>query len=184
MKNKKYKLLNHFYETTMSENKITTVNFSVDIKKYSSVDELPNAYKTLLADAYDAQNNAYAPYSNFKVGASLLLESGEVFKGNNQENAAYPSGLCAERVAFFAYGASGNSSKVKAVAVVAGSMDFRLEGILSPCGGCRQVLAEYECKQNQSIELILKSDSDEVYVIPSIADTLPFAFQCEFLKKG
>lgn len=167
----------------MSENKIETLKFSVDIKKYPSVDDLPGEYRQLLDDAYDAQSKAYAPYSNFKVGASLLLESGEVFKGNNQENAAYPSGLCAERVAFFAYGASGNPSKVKAVAIVAGSKAFRLEGILSPCGGCRQVLAEYECKQNQSIELILKSDSDEVYVIPSVSDTLPFAFQCEFLKK-
>ncbi len=167
----------------MSENKITTVNFSVDIKKYPSIKDLPEEYQLLLDEAYDAQSKAYAPYSNFKVGASLLLENGDVFKGNNQENAAYPSGLCAERVAFFAYGASGISSEVKAVAIVAGSEAFTLEGILSPCGGCRQVLAEYECKQNKPIELILKSDSDEVYVIPSVADTLPFAFQCEFLKK-
>ena len=167
----------------MSENKITTVNFSVDIRKYASVDDLPEEYKHLLDEAYDAQSKAYAPYSDFKVGASLLLESGEIFKGNNQENAAYPSGLCAERVAFFAYGASGNPSEVKAVAIVAGSKAFKLEGILSPCGGCRQVLAEYECKQTRPIELILKSDSEEVYVIPSVADTLPFAFQCEFLKK-
>lgn len=167
----------------MSENKITTVNFSVDVKKYPSVNELPEDYKMLLDEAYDAQSKAYAPYSDFKVGASLLLEDGDIVKGNNQENAAYPSGLCAERVAFFAYGASGKTAKVKAVAIVAGSKAFRLEGILSPCGGCRQVLAEYECKQNQPIELILKSDSAEVYIIPSVADTLPFAFQCEFLKK-
>lgn len=167
----------------MSENKVTTVNFSVDIDKYPTVSDLPGNYQMLLNKAYDAQSKAYAPYSNFKVGASLLLEDGSTVEGNNQENAAYPSGLCAERVAFFAYGASGNTSKVKAVAIVAGSKEFTLEGILSPCGGCRQVLAEYEAKQNQPIELILKSDSDEVYVIPSVADTLPFAFQCEFLKK-
>ncbi len=167
----------------MSENNITTETFSVDIKRYPTVDDLPKEYKSLLNEAYDAQSKAYAPYSNFKVGASLLLEDGQVIQGNNQENAAYPSGLCAERVAFFAYGASGNTSKVKAVAIVAGSEAFTLEGILSPCGGCRQVLAEYECKQNQPIELILKSDSKEVYIIPSVADTLPFAFQCEFLKK-
>lgn len=167
----------------MSENKITTETFSVAIKRYPTVDDLPKEYHMLLNEAYDAQSKAYAPYSNFKVGASLLLEDGQVILGNNQENAAYPSGLCAERVAFFAYGASGSTSKVKAVAIVAGSEAFTLEGILSPCGGCRQVLAEYECKQNQPIELILKSDSKEVYIIPSVADTLPFAFQCEFLKK-
>lgn len=167
----------------MSETKITKVNFSVEITKYPKVEDLPENYRILLNKAYEAQNKAYAPYSNFKVGASLLLEDGSVVSGNNQENAAYPSGLCAERVAFFAYGASGSQSKVKAVAIVAGSKAFKLEGILSPCGGCRQVLAEYESKQNQPIELILKSDSEEVYVIPSVADMLPFAFQCEFLKK-
>jgi len=167
----------------MSENKITTVNFNVDIKRYATKQDLPSDYLNLLEEAYEAQTKAYAPYSNFKVGASLLLDNGEIVKGNNQENVAYPSGLCAERTAFFSYGASGSDSKIKAVAVVAGSKDFTLEGILSPCGGCRQVMAEYEHKQNQKIEVILKSDSEEVYVIPSVADTLPFAFQCDFLKK-
>jgi len=167
----------------MSKKEVNTINFSVDVKVYPNVDELPEDYKLLLEEAYEAKSRAYAPYSNFKVGACLLLNNGEKVSGNNQENAAYPSGLCAERTAFFSYGASGNSSKVKAVAVVAGSEAFRLEGILSPCGSCRQVMAEYEHKQNQLIEVILKSDSDEIYILPSIASTLPFAFQCEFLKK-
>jgi cytidine deaminase len=149
---------------------------------YSSVDDLNLEDANLLKEAIKAQEKAYAPYSKFKVGAALLLKNGEIILGNNQENAAYPSGLCAERVAFFHYGSTGNSSPIKTVAIIAGSSDFETLGIISPCGSCRQVMAEYESNQQSPIRILLKSDSDEVYEMESIESILPFVFQSEGLK--
>ena len=139
--------------------------------------------KKLLAAAQTAQRHAYAPYSNFKVGAAIWLDNGKIVTGNNQENAAYPSGLCAERVAVFAASSQYPDAVVKAIAITAHSEDFIISAPISPCGACRQVLAEYEYKSGTDIKLILTGETGKVWVIKSIRSLLPFTFDASNLKK-
>ncbi|MDG1477846.1 MAG: cytidine deaminase, partial [Vicingaceae bacterium] len=124
-------------------------------------------------------HNAYAPYSKFKVSAVCKMENGTVVKGTNQENGAYPSGLCAERVAIFAAKSQFPDQKVEKIVIT--TEETTLSPV-SPCGACRQVLMEYELLQNQSIELIMKSGESKVWKFKSVKDILPFAFDGEFLK--
>ena len=130
-----------------------------------------------------AQQNAYAPYSNFKVGAAILLEDGTIFTGNNQENAAYPSGLCAERVAIYACSAQYPNIKIKVIAICANSEKIDINTVLAPCGSCRQSMYEYESKQNAPIKVLLKGVDNEVVEFLSVADLLPLVFHCDGLKK-
>ena len=124
-----------------------------------------------------------APYSGFLVGASILLENGEIINGSNQENVAYPSGLCAERVAMFYAGANFPDIKIKTIAVSVFSKSFEVTDVISPCGACRQVMAEYEDKQEQSIKVILHSPTDQVLIANKVQDLLPFMFKSPHLKK-
>ncbi len=126
--------------------------------------------------AEEAREKAYAPYSNFRVGAAILLENGEIITGNNQENAAYPSGLCAERVAIFFAGSQFPNTKILQLAVTARSENQVLRKPISPCGACRQSIAEYEIKQNHPIEIFFMGETGEVYKANSIKDLLPFLF--------
>ncbi|MBL4658419.1 MAG: cytidine deaminase [Flavobacteriales bacterium] len=153
------------------------------ITEYDSLDELPESDQTLLETAGKAADTAYAPYSHFNVGAAILLESGEVVAGNNQENVAYPSGLCAERVALFSVGAHHPNVPVKAIAITAKSERFNIDEPLAPCGACRQVMVEYEKKSGQSIRIILRGEKGKVYVINSVGDILPLSFSSDKLKE-
>ena len=128
--------------------------------EFDSVDELNEEDKKLVAEARGSAKNAYAPYSNFNVGAAALLDNGIIVKGNNQENASYPTGLCAERVAIFAAGANYPGIKIKAIAITAHSKDFLIDKPVAPCGACRQAIAEYEHRHKNSIRLILFGESD------------------------
>lgn len=130
----------------------------------------------LVKAARKISEDAYAPYSKFKVGASLLLENGQVLSGSNQENIAYPSGLCAERVALFAAGAQYPGVKVKTMAIVAEGELLADGAILSPCGGCRQVMSESEMRQHGAIRIILVDKNDEATVFNSANDLLPLTF--------
>ncbi|MEY4572929.1 MAG: hypothetical protein RLZ10_2190 [Bacteroidota bacterium] len=130
----------------------------------------------LVIKAFEASKMAYAPYSNFSVGASLRMEDQSIICGNNQENIAYPSGLCAERVALFHVGANFPSKKIEKICIVAKGDLIPKDSILSPCGGCRQVMAESEKRQNRSIEVILVSQNNKVLVFSSVADLIPLAF--------
>ena len=112
-----------------------------------------------------------------------MLENGEIINGSNQENVAYPSGLCAERVALFYAGARYPDIKVKTIAVSVLSKNFEVNDVISPCGACRQVMAEYEDKQDQSIKVILHSPTDEVLIANTVEDLLPFMFKSPLLKK-
>lgn len=141
-----------------------------------SVDELDVADTYLLAKAAEASDNAYAPYSAFQVGAALLLENGEIICGNNQENAAYPSGLCAERVAMFAASAQYPGVAFKAIAITAKSKKFVINYPVSPCGACRQVMAEYENKGKKPMRIILKGENGKIFLIQNVSGLLPFAF--------
>ena len=120
-------------------------------------------------------------YSNFKVGASLLLETGTVVCGNNQENAAYPSGLCAERIAFFSAGSNYPEQNIKQIAIVT-QTNLKLNKTVMPCGACRQVMIEYEQKQGQLIEILLRVNDGNIFVSNSVQNILPFAFECLELK--
>ena len=141
----------------------------------AQVDELTNEERNAVQQALVAVNNSYSPYSNFKVGASLVLENGDSILGSNQENAAYPSGLCAERTALFAYGSSGNKSPIKILAIVAIDKNGNNADTCSPCGACRQVMLEYEQIQKQSYKVIFCYNG-QIEVLNSCKTLLPYAF--------
>ena len=147
------------------------------------IQELGIEEQNLISKARNASGNAYAPYSGFLVGASVMLENGEIINGSNQENAAYPSGLCAERVALFYVGAKYPGVAIKAIAISAKSKTFEMDDVVSPCGACRQVMAEYQQKQEKNIRVLLHSSKDEVLIAESISDLLPLMFNPEKLRK-
>jgi cytidine deaminase len=143
------------------------------IKVYPAA-ELPEVFAGLAQSAREAANRAYAPYSCFHVGAAVLLENGEIITGNNQENAAYPSGLCAERVALFYAGAQYPEIAVKTLAIAAETGGKQVK-LITPCGACRQVLLETEARSKQSIQILL-CGADEAYLIDSASALLPLCF--------
>ena len=146
--------------------------------------ELSSSEQELLHKARIAGDQAYAPYSNFHVGAALLLENGIIVSGNNQENVAYPSGLCAERVAMYYAGAQYPNVAIKTIAITCKSAAFHVSEPLSPCGGCRQAMSEYEVRHSSNIRVILMGETGKILIVDSIADLLPFMFKAEELKKG
>lgn len=131
--------------------------------------------------AQQARKNAYAPYSFFKVGTAICLESGAIVTGNNQENAAFPSGLCAERVAAFYAGAQYPGEAFVAVALTAGSEKHETSAPIPPCGACRQSLAEYEVNQGIPIPIYFMGVSGKVVKASSIKDLLPLIFDSTYL---
>ncbi|QLG45977.1 cytidine deaminase [Costertonia aggregata] len=153
-----------------------------ELSVFESLKELSTESRELMKVAVKARHNAYAPYSNFQVGAAVLLENGKIVIGNNQENASYPSGLCAERVAIFQAGALYPSVNIKAIAITATSKHHVVENPAAPCGNCRQSIAEYEQKQNEPISIFLMGEKGEIVKCDSIADILPLAFDNSFLK--
>lgn len=150
------------------------------LEVYPNVDALSTWQQQLLQAATKALDSAYAPYSQFRVGAALLMDDDSVVTGSNQENAAYPSGLCAERVAFFTAGSQFPGKIIKAVAI---TTSYPLEQPIAPCGACRQVMAEYELKQQTPIQLILSSGEGNIYTMANCRDMLPLYFSGEWLKK-
>ena len=140
----------------------------------SSYEELSGEEKKLIDLAKKSTQNAYAPYSKFKVGASVLLGNGEIITGNNQENIAYPSGLCAERVAIFYANSIYPDAKIKTIAIAAHFNGDYAEQ-LSPCGSCRQVLQEVEARYQSPIRVLLYR-KNEIYIVESIKDLMPLSF--------
>lgn len=150
--------------------------------EYDSVEELSPEDKKLVQEARLSVNKAYAPYSRFQVGAAVLLANGKILRGNNQENASYPIGLCAERVAIFAAGANYPDVKIQAIAVTALSDQFLIDRPISPCGACRQAIAEYEHRHHGPIRIILVGESGKVLVADTIRQFLPYQFNADDLK--
>ena len=128
---------------------IITTQFSA----FDSALDLPINVQDLMNQAIQVRKNAYAPYSQFRVGVAILLENGKVVLGSNQENAAYPSGLCAERVAIFYAGAAYPNAKIVSMAITAASDTNQTKTPIPPCGACRQSIAEYEIRQENPIEI-------------------------------
>ena len=166
-----------FFQKTLMKDIIISTQFSV----YESVSELPNDIQDLMKQAIDVRKNAYAPYSKFKVGAALLLDNGKIVLGSNQENAAYPSGLCAERVAIFQAGAIYPNAKILKMAITAASENNQTTSPIPPCGSCRQSIAEYEIKQETPIEIYFMGEIGAIYKSDSIKNLLPFMFDKKFL---
>jgi cytidine deaminase len=157
--------------------------FSITIKGLSvTKSDLSESDTELLARAEQATLNAYAPYSQFNVGAALRLETDEIIIGSNQENVAYPSGLCAERVALFAASTLHPRMVVKTMAITARTTKFELTDPLAPCGGCRQVIMEYQRKQQQPIRMLLAGKGDTVWIFEDASMLLPFGFEADYLK--
>lgn len=161
------------------ENK--TINISYQL--FASKDELSDEDAMLISRAEEALENAYAIYSKFHVGAALLLDNGEIVTGNNQENIAYPSSLCAERVALYYCKAHYPNATVKKIAIMARSERGDLLEVISPCGGCRQVMSEYERVQEENMQVILKGEGESIMVFDSVADLLPLSFNTKVLGK-
>ena len=154
---------------------------SFELSIYESPGELPEELSKLLEEAEKCRADAYAPYSGFKVGAAVLLANGEVIMGNNQENASFPSGLCAERVAVFQAGARFPDVPIQAIAITASSSGKKVDKPVAPCGNCRQAISEYEEKQNSPITILMKGETGLIYRTDSIADLLPLTFGNSFL---
>lgn len=150
--------------------------FSFEYELFVSVDDLSSEQKELMLEADKAMNNAYAPYSKFRVGAAILLDNDKYVHGSNQENKAYPSGLCAERVALFSVGAQMPDRKINKIAIVGEGALLGNDDILTPCGSCRQVMAEFVEKQDESFEILMKNNDGSVFVFDSIDKLLPFTF--------
>jgi len=148
---------------------------------YEDVSELPSDVQILMNKAVEARNQAYAPYSKFKVGAALLLENNQVILGNNQENAAYPSGMCAERVAIWKAGSDYPGVKVKQLVITASSTNTKVDRLVGPCGACRQTLSEYEINQKEPIEIYFMGEVGKVVKTASLLSLLPFSFDSTYL---
>jgi len=144
--------------------------------EYDTIKALPKPDYDLCLEAQEALKNSHSPYSKFRVGAALLLQSGKIIHGSNQENVAYPSGLCAERVALFYWGANHPNDPVVAMAVTAHTDEFMITRPITSCGSCLQVLAEVEKQQDQAIKIILFAEEGPVWVIKGIENQLPFLF--------
>lgn len=152
-----------------------------DLTIFEGVSELSENDQSLMAKAVEARKKAYAPYSNFQVGAAVLMDNGQTVIGSNQENASYPSGLCAERVAVFQAGALYPNIPIKAVAISAASKNYRVDSPAAPCGNCRQSILEYETKQQRPIRLLMMGETGKVFQCDAIADILPLGFDSSFL---
>lgn len=147
----------------------------ITIYTCDSIDDLSEKDKKLVEYAMEATQKAWAPYSQFRVGAALQLENGEIITGNNQENIAFPSGLCAERVALFYAGSQFPGIAVQKIAIVAYADGAFVANPVFPCGSCRQVLLEHENRVKKHIEVIMYGE-EKIKIVKSVSDLLPLPF--------
>jgi cytidine deaminase len=143
---------------------------------FDNLEELPQEIFFLMERAIEARQKAYAPYSKFSVGAAILLDNDEIVTGSNQENASYPSGLCAERTAIYYAGAQFPDAKIIRMAITAGSKSKQTMVPIPPCGACRQAISEYEVKQDAPIEIYFMGETGKVVKSNSLANLLPLVF--------
>lgn len=156
---------------------------NISYEEYEESEKLPPSDSELIDQAIEALKGSYAPYSDFHVGVALVLDNGEIVTGANQENAAYPSGLCAERVALFYANSKYPDSTVVSLAITVRADHFICNEPVSPCGACRQVIAETEKRQNSTIRIIMKGEKGIARIFNGIENLLPVMFHEEKLKK-
>ena len=154
---------------------MTNKEIKIAYMEYASLDELSTQDRLLADAAVAAIALSYAPYSNFNVGAAVMFEDGEIVKGANQENAAYPSGLCAERTALFYASASRPDKAMTAIAIAAGQNGHLCESPATPCGACRQVMAQYQTKSGKFMSVLLVG-AKKVWKFEKVDDLLPLIF--------
>ncbi len=157
------------------------ITFTTKFQVFDTVTDLPNEVQDLMTQAIEVRKKAYAPYSKFRVGVAIALDNGKVVLGSNQENAAYPSGLCAERVAIFYAGAIYPDAKILKMAITAASDSNPTTAPIPPCGSCRQSIAEYEIRQDTPIEIYFMGEIGAIYKSESLKNLLPFMFDKKFL---
>ncbi len=148
----------------------------IQYNRMDSIDQVPENIQLLIEKAREIAKHAYSPYSKFSVGAALQLEDQTIVLGSNQENIAYPSGLCAERTALFFAGANYPSKKIERIVVVGSGDLIQPEDLVSPCGSCRQVMVESAQRQNETFEVYLVSQDGHVAHFKDVYDLLPFNF--------
>jgi cytidine deaminase len=154
---------------------MTNREIKIAYQEFDSLNELSHEDLLLAKAAIDATSRSYAPYSNFNVGAAIMYEDGEIIQGSNQENAAYPSGLCAERTALFYASSSRPDAAIKALAIAAGQNGKLCETPATPCGACRQVMAQYQTKGGRPMAVILVG-ADKIWKFEKVDDLLPLVF--------
>lgn len=148
---------------------------------YENLDELSKEDSILIQKATEAIQSSYAPYSNFKVGACILLENGEYVLASNQENAAYPSGMCAERVAIWKASTSFPGIKMVKIAITVSTNLKKVDKPVGPCGACRQSMLEFETKQQKPIEVLFMGEVGKIIKVQSVVSLLPFSFDNSYL---
>lgn len=147
----------------------------INFQEFKNLDELCEQDRTLAKEAIAAMAGSYAPYSHFNVGAALRLKGGVIVRGANQENAAFPSGLCAERTAMFAAGANYPDKEMESIAIAGGIMGRLTKSPATPCGACRQVMAQYQTKAGKPISIIMVGDGT-IWKFNRVDDILPLIF--------
>ena len=154
---------------------MTERQIQISYQEYNSIEEMNPEDRELAAEAIKAMQGAYAPYSHFHVGAAVRMSNGQIVRGANQENAAFPSGLCAERTAMFAAGARYPDKDMLSIALAGGVMGRLGSQPATPCGACRQVMAQYQAKSGKPMSVIMIS-SDRIWKFEKVDDILPLIF--------
>lgn len=159
------------------------LNLNISFEQYAGIGELNEQDQLLCNKAEQALASSYSPYSKFRVGTAIRLASGEIILGSNQENLAYPSGLCAERVALFSIGSNQPNAVIESMAITAQTDNFDITKPITSCGGCLQVMAEFERKQATPIEVIFYCLNGEILKVTSVKSLLPFSFVEDRLER-
>ena len=154
---------------------MTNKEIKIAYIEYESLDQLDADDRKTADAAVEAISLSYAPYSRFNVGAAVMFEDGEIVKGANQENAAYPSGLCAERTPLFYASASRPDKAMKILAIAAGQEGKLCDSPATPCGACRQVMAQYQTKSGRPMAVILVG-ARKIWKFEKVDDLLPLIF--------
>ena len=152
------------------------IQHTSEIDQFDHLDELSQEHQRLISKASEALDSSYSPYSGFSVGAAIELNDGTIVLGSNQENIAYPSGLCAERVALFSVGTNFPNQEIKSIAIVAKSIHGNVTDPVTPCGAFRQVMIEFESQQTKPISVIMMGNEGKIWVSESVNNLIPFYF--------
>jgi cytidine deaminase len=166
----------HFSLEKMKEFSLETV-----VKVYTNTSEMSEMDQELMGEAIFQLKTSYAPYSNFRVGAALRLSEGNIVSGSNQENASFSLCMCAERVAIYNAATNFPGKTMRTLAITARHLEIKVNKPVAPCGACRQVICEFESKQNYPIRILLKGDTEEIYELASGKSLLPLLFDSSFL---
>ncbi|HLN52496.1 MAG TPA: cytidine deaminase [Lentimicrobium sp.] len=158
-------------------------DLNIRYTEFDNVQELDDDKKQIMLEAEEACMHSYSPYSGFSVGAAVRCDDGRIVRGNNQENAAYPSGLCAERVAIFSAMSQNKGTRIHQLAVAVKTKKGNLNIPVAPCGACRQVIAEYEHRQGSKIQIIFSSETGKTISVEGVDALLPFTFTSDYLPE-